>query len=334
VVGLRITAADVEGSIAAALNSMQVTGNQTVEGTKTFNGPIIANGGVQGNVTGNVSGNAGTVTNGVYTTGNQTIGGNKTFSGDVTVASRVLMGNVTSPNTATLQWGDNTGWTFRMMTDVSGTPTLRYSFTDTGNFTATGNVTANGQFIGNGAGLTNVNATNVTGTAGQLGYSVNSTIGFGGRGGPEVTGHGGGAAAMMSFHRPGHFAVNFGLDGNDIAVGGWSFGNVSRRILHEGNWRGIIGAANVGEVGTYAFLRPNNETDYGPGATLAGSSLRYSGGLTSAWVSGSAITAALDGAAPAGTWRCMGNRVARDPDPNGQFIWPSSRVSTLWLRIS
>ena len=43
VVGLRITSADVEGSIAAALNSMQVTGNQTVEGTKTFNGLIVAN---------------------------------------------------------------------------------------------------------------------------------------------------------------------------------------------------------------------------------------------------------------------------------------------------
>jgi hypothetical protein len=138
VVGLRITAADVEGSIAAAANSVQLTGNQTIAGTKTFSNQIVASGGVQGDVTGN----AGTVTNGVYTTGDQIIGGNKTFSGDVRVASRILMNNEISPNTTTLQWGDNTGWTFRMMTNVSGTPTLRYSFTDTGNFTATGNVTA------------------------------------------------------------------------------------------------------------------------------------------------------------------------------------------------
>lgn len=80
VAGLRITAADVQGSIAAAANSVQLAGNQTVAGTKTFSSPIVASGGVQGNVTGNVSGNAGSVTNGVYTDGDQTIGGIKTFS--------------------------------------------------------------------------------------------------------------------------------------------------------------------------------------------------------------------------------------------------------------
>ena len=76
VAGLRITADDAERSIAAAANSVQLTGNQTVEGTKTFSSQIVASGGVQGDVTGN----AGTVTNGVYTTGDQTIGGTKTFS--------------------------------------------------------------------------------------------------------------------------------------------------------------------------------------------------------------------------------------------------------------
>lgn len=80
VVGLRITAADVEGAIGAALNSVQLSGNQTIAGTKTFSSQIVASGGVQGNVTGNVTGNAGTVTNGVYTTGDQTIAGTKTFN--------------------------------------------------------------------------------------------------------------------------------------------------------------------------------------------------------------------------------------------------------------
>jgi hypothetical protein len=54
----------------------------------------------------------------------------------------VIFGNATSPNTNYIQFGDNTGWVFRFMTSVSGTPTQRFAFTDAGNFTATGNVTA------------------------------------------------------------------------------------------------------------------------------------------------------------------------------------------------
>ena len=46
-----------------------------------------------------------------------------------------------------------------------------------------------------------------------------------------------GADAAMTFHIAGDYAVQFGLDGgtNDLAVGGWSMGAVSYRILHEGN---------------------------------------------------------------------------------------------------
>jgi hypothetical protein len=54
----------------------------------------------------------------------------------------VFFANATSPNTNFIQFGDNTGWVFRFMTNVSGTPTQRYAFTDTGNFTATGDVTS------------------------------------------------------------------------------------------------------------------------------------------------------------------------------------------------
>jgi len=57
VVGLRITAADVEGSIANGLNSVQLTGAQSINGAKTFTSQITASGGVAGNVTGNVAGN-------------------------------------------------------------------------------------------------------------------------------------------------------------------------------------------------------------------------------------------------------------------------------------
>jgi hypothetical protein len=59
----------------------------------------------------------------------------------------------------------------------------------------------------------------------------------------------GGGAAMMSFHRPGSFACNFGLDiDNILRVGGWSMGTGnSYRVLHEGY---IQPVTNRG-VGTY-----------------------------------------------------------------------------------
>lgn len=43
------------------------------------------------------------------------------------------------------------------------------------------------------------------------------------------------SAAYISFHRPGIFAVHFGLDTNNLlSVGGWSLGHNSYRIFHEG----------------------------------------------------------------------------------------------------
>ena len=80
-------------------------------------------------------------------------------------------------------------------------------------------------------------------------------------------------------------------------------------------------AASVGAAGTYAFLRPANNVTYGPGDTLAGSSLRYSGAPRTTF----ADLTAVDGDAPPGTWRCMGNRQGLDSPTN---------ISTLWLRIS
>jgi hypothetical protein len=79
--------------------------------------------------------------------------------------------------------------------------------------------------------------------------------------------------------------------------------------------------ASVGAVGTYAFLRPNNSTTYSAGSTLAGSNMFYNGGLTG---NGSMF----DGTAPAGTWRCMGQRSAAN------VYGPITNAATLWLRIS
>ena len=77
VVGLRVTAADIQASINIP------AADNTFSGENEFLQPIIGNltGNVVGDVTGDASGNAGTVTNGVYTTGNQSVGGNKTFTG-------------------------------------------------------------------------------------------------------------------------------------------------------------------------------------------------------------------------------------------------------------
>jgi hypothetical protein len=86
--------------------------------------------------------------------------------------------------------------------------------------------------------------------------------------------------------------------------------------------------ASVGAVGTYAFLRPANTTPYSAGSTLAGSSLRYSLGITG----GNNMTS-IDGATPSGTWRAMGHRQARVSVP-GEPTQDSGNGATLWLRIS
>jgi hypothetical protein len=44
------------------------------------------------------------------------------------------------------------------------------------------------------------------------------------------------SAAYISLHRPGLFGVHFGLDiNNQLSVGGWSLGNNSYKIFHEGS---------------------------------------------------------------------------------------------------
>jgi hypothetical protein len=138
VVGLRITAADVEGSIAAANNSVQLTGNQTIDGVKTFNQTV----------SGSITGNAGTVTNGVYTTGDQTIGGAKTFSGTLTVSgSRIYQ--TSSAIGFEMGPGAGTGNTNIQGYYVPAGKTLHFqagsgtmALDGSGNFTASGNVTA------------------------------------------------------------------------------------------------------------------------------------------------------------------------------------------------
>ena len=66
-------------------NTVKLTGDQTIAGTKTFSSTIA----------GSINGNAATVTNGVYTTGNQTIAGTKTFSSSPIVPTPATSDNST-----------------------------------------------------------------------------------------------------------------------------------------------------------------------------------------------------------------------------------------------
>ena len=69
----------------------------------------------------------------------------------------------------------------------------------------------------------------------QGGIYQAATVGYG-TGGLMVQGLGVGAAAYMSFHRPGAFAMCLGLDvNNKLACGGWSMGLNSYEIYHAGN---------------------------------------------------------------------------------------------------
>lgn len=84
---------------------------------------------------------------------------------------------------------------------------------------------------GNAATANNINTTQP-----NLGYAVSGVnIDYGGQGGPQIQGQGGGAA-MLSFHRPGYYAINFGLGtDNQLRTGGWSRGG-NYVILDSGNY--------------------------------------------------------------------------------------------------
>jgi hypothetical protein len=57
----------------------------------------------------------------------------------------------------------------------------------------------------------------------------------------------GGGAAMMTFHRPGAWAVNFGLDtDNQLKVGGWSMGANAYTLWHSGNFTPSNYQTNLG----------------------------------------------------------------------------------------
>lgn len=120
---------------------------------------------------------------------------------------------------------------------ASGKPTTvaGYGITDA---ITTGNIGL--QSVASATNATN--ATTVVGVAQICGYSLSTQdIGYPGAGGPQVTGLGNGAA-MLTFHRPGAFAANFGIDtDNNWKVGGWSYGGgVKHTLIHSGNYTSYV----------------------------------------------------------------------------------------------
>ena len=147
------------------------------------------------------------------------------------------------------------------------------------------------------------NASNITATSGLLGYSGGGlAIETAGQGGPQVQGQSGGAA-MISFHRPGSFAINFGLGtDNQLRTGGWSRGG-THVILDSGNYNsyaptltggnasgtwGINITGSAGSAGSVAWTnvsgRPTNLSEFtnGPGYITSSGSITGSAGSV-AW---------------------------------------------------
>lgn len=121
---------------------------------------------------------------------------------------------------------------------------------------------------GDASGTWNINVNgDITKTAPTIGYTVNAAaMSYGGHAGPQILSVGGGAAAM-SFHRPGAYAVNFGLDtDNQLKVGGWSLGANSYVILTSGNYNTYAPTKTGGGAsGTWGI----NVTGFANAETLA-----------------------------------------------------------------
>ena len=97
-----INGVSFDGSSNIELDTVNLSGIQTIAGIKTFTDGIVSD------VTGDLTGNADTVTDGVYTTGTQTITGKKTFDGNIVVKPE-----------ATVDPANNGEMTFELTSDTS-----------------------------------------------------------------------------------------------------------------------------------------------------------------------------------------------------------------------
>lgn len=115
----------------------------------------------------------------------------------------------------------------------NGTVIQDITLDDFGHITAIGSVDLDSRYD---ARYVNVTGDTMTGllttrsTVGTIGVNTQGTEGL------QVVSDGTGSAAYINFHRPGAYAVRFGLDTDNILkVGGWSMGNTAYTIYHSGN---------------------------------------------------------------------------------------------------
>ncbi len=172
VVGVRLTAADINAAVDLVSKNSLFSGSNTFSGVNTFTGNTTFSGaasfsgatGFSGavsfsgtaaflqTISGGVSGNAGTVTNGVYTIGDQTIAGLKTFSsvtnnsaGRYTTSNAgVGMYEMHIPGNSARAWYLATDGVTRLATTNGAgiASSTLLAIDSSGNFTALGNVTA------------------------------------------------------------------------------------------------------------------------------------------------------------------------------------------------
>ena len=115
--GVKTFSSTILGNTATVTNGVYTSGDQTIGGVKTFSRTIL--------------GNAATVTGGVYTSGNQTIDGVKTFSSTITGS---ITGNAATVTGGVYTSGDQTiGGVKTFSSDVKitgGSPTLYFKDTN------------------------------------------------------------------------------------------------------------------------------------------------------------------------------------------------------------
>ena len=123
-----------------------------------------------------------------------------------------------------------------------------------------------------------------------------------------------------------------GMLTNKIYIG-WNGSSILGQVDASPQGAICMSGYGVGSVGTYAFLGETSGTTTLPGATRAGSALRYAGIVASSpWsttypfvVGGGGTTTT-----PTGTWRCMGMSYGF----NGTGGDPDGYAATLWMRIA
>jgi hypothetical protein len=178
VVGLRLTAADINSIVDIVSKNNAFTGTNSFAGSTAFYGSTLFatatsfseavsfGGGVSfsststflGSATfnlpinGSLAGNAATVTNGVYTIGTQTISGDKVFSGLLSLSSpRIVIANSSLamyemhiPGNSARAWYLNTDGVTRLAitNGGGGASTVLLSVDGSGNTTAAGDITA------------------------------------------------------------------------------------------------------------------------------------------------------------------------------------------------